>query len=82
MALVYLMIRAEHGKIGLVKSALSKFDEIKEMHEIFGRYDIIAKIQTPTSIEFRKFISNKIRIMEGIKSIEPLFVAEDDLHDQ
>lgn len=78
MTLVYLLLRAEHGKIGIVKAALLKHPEIEEAHEVFGRYDIIAKIYTANSSEFRKFIQNKIRIMEGIKSIEPVFVAEDE----
>lgn len=78
MTLVYLLLRAEHGKIGIVKAALQKFDEIEDVHEVFGRYDIIAKVYTQNSSEFRRFIQNKIRIMEGIKSIEPVFVAEDE----
>ncbi len=78
MTLVYLLLRAEHGKIGIVKATLAKFEEIREIHEVFGRYDLIAKIQTASSGDFRKFIQNRIRIMEGIKSIEPVFVAEDD----
>ena len=78
MALVYLLIRAEHGKEGLVKAALSKYDEIKEIHEIFGRYDIIAKVQTEDIVIFRKFIKNKLRIIEGVKSTEPLFVSDDE----
>ena len=67
MVMVYLLLRAEHGKIGIVKTALSKYEEIEEIHEVFGRYDIFAKV-----------IKNKIRIQEGIKSIEPVFVADDD----
>ena len=76
MRLSYLLIRAEHGKIGIVKAALEKFEEITEVHEVFGRYDIIAKVQTFSGKEFKKFIQNKMRITEGIKSIEPIFVAE------
>jgi len=78
MTLVYVLIRAEHGKEGLVKNALSKFDEITEIHEVFGRYDILAKVQTENTEKFRRFIKNKVRILEGIKSTEPLFVADDD----
>ena len=78
MALVYLLIRAEHGKEGIVKASLSKYDEIKEIHEIFGRYDILAKVQTEDIVIFRKFIKNKLRIIEGVKSTEPLFVSDDD----
>ena len=32
MTLVYLLIRAAHGKEGLVKAKLSKFDEINEIY--------------------------------------------------
>ncbi len=78
MTLVYLLIRAEHGKEGLVRAALSKFEEITEIHEIFGRYDILAKVVTDNTEKFRRFVKNKIRILEGIKSTEPLFVADDD----
>ncbi|MBN2367785.1 Lrp/AsnC ligand binding domain-containing protein [Candidatus Woesearchaeota archaeon] len=77
MTLVYLLIRADHGKEGIVKAALSKFSEITELHEIFGRYDIIARVETESHEKFRRFINNKIRVMEGIKSTEPLFVSDD-----
>lgn len=77
MTLVYLLIRAEHGKLGIVKAQLSKFEEITEIHEVFGRYDIIAKVETESNQEFRRFIQNKLRVEEGIKSIEPIFVADD-----
>ena len=77
MTLAFLLIRAEHGKIGIVKTQLTKFDEIKEINEVFGRYDIIAKIETPSMKEFKRFIQNKIRVQEGIKSVEPVFAADD-----
>ncbi len=77
MTLVYLLIRAEHGKIGIVKAQLLKFSEIVEIHEVFGRYDIIAKVETEDSKGFRRFIQNRLRVQEGIKSIEPVFVADD-----
>ncbi len=77
MVLVFLLIRAEHGKIGIVKAQLQKLEEITEVYEVFGRYDILAKVETYTNKEFRKFIQNKIRVQEGIKSTEPIFVAEE-----
>lgn len=76
MTLVYLLIRAEHGKEGIVKSAMSKFPEILEIHEVYGRYDIIAKVETEDQDKFKKFINNKVRVMENIKSTEPIFVSE------
>jgi DNA-binding Lrp family transcriptional regulator len=78
MTLVYLLLRANHGKEGLVKAALSKFPEISEIHEVFGRYDIIAKVETRNMEEFTRFIKNKVRIIEGVKSIETVFAAQEE----
>ena len=58
MVLVYLLIRAEHGKIGIVRAQLDKLHEIIEVYEVFGRYDIIAKVETDSNKEFRRFIRN------------------------
>ena len=77
MTLVFLLVRAEHGKIGIVKAQLEKFEEITEIYEVFGRYDIMAKVKTLSNKDFRKFVQNKLRVQEGIKSTEPIFVAED-----
>ncbi len=77
MTKVYLLLRAENGKVGIVKEKLTKFEEIKQIDEVFGRYDLITVVETVSGKEFKKFIQNKIRVQEGIKSIEPVFVAED-----
>jgi len=77
MTLVFLLIRAKHGKNGLVRAQLEKFEEITELYEVFGRYDIIAKVETYSNKEFRNFVQNKLRVEEGIKSVEPIFSAED-----
>jgi DNA-binding Lrp family transcriptional regulator len=77
MIKVYLLLRTENSKLGIVKAQLAKFEEIIELDEVFGRYDLIAKIQTENSAAFKRFIQNKIRMQEGIKSIETVFVAEE-----
>ncbi|MCM2324885.1 MAG: Lrp/AsnC ligand binding domain-containing protein [Candidatus Woesearchaeota archaeon] len=77
MTKVYLLLRTENSKLGIVKAQLSKFEEIKELDEVFGRYDLIAKIETENSPAIKRFIQNKIRVQEGIKSIETVFAAEE-----
>jgi len=75
--IVYLLVRAEHGKEGLVRATLTKFEEIVELYEVFGRYDIVAKVDSPSNKDFSKFIRNRVRVLEGIKSIETLFASVD-----
>lgn len=72
--IVYILIRTIHGKLKLVSSMLQTYEEIEEIHEVYGRYDIIAKIVVSDREELNKFIQNKILILEGIAGTETLVV--------
>jgi len=78
MEIVYILIRTIHGKLKLVSSKLKTFSEIKEIYEVYGRYDIIAKIVVETREELNKFIQNKLLILEGISGTETLIVIGDE----
>jgi len=73
---VYLLIQTRHGKSMIVHSALSKFEEIREIHEIYGRFDLIAKVETETQDELQHFIQNKFRITEHIRYAETLVAVD------
>lgn len=75
MNIVYLLVIAKFGKGRIVANQLVKFPQIKAVHEVFGRFDIIIKIVGKNIEEIEKFIQNKIRIMENIDSAESLVVS-------
>ncbi|NQU98377.1 Lrp/AsnC ligand binding domain-containing protein [Candidatus Woesearchaeota archaeon] len=74
----YILIKTIHGKLKIVSSKLKTYEEAEEVHEIYGRYDIIAKIVVESRDELKKFIQNKILILEGISSTESLVVFDDE----
>ncbi|MFH1591185.1 MAG: Lrp/AsnC ligand binding domain-containing protein [archaeon] len=76
VVVVYMLIITRHGKTRLVLNALRKYDEIKELHEIYGQYDLICKVETETHAELRTFIQNRINIAENIKSAETLVASD------
>jgi len=78
MTLVYMLIQTKHGKIKLVSAALRKFEEIEELHELYGRYDIIAKIKVASPEELRRFVQNKMRLTDNIQRTETLFVSDEE----
>jgi len=76
MEVAYILIEARHGKLKIVSAALKKHEEIEELHEIYGRYDIIVKVVCEDGVELKSFIQNKLQITEGIKATETLIVND------
>ncbi|MBU0666268.1 MAG: Lrp/AsnC ligand binding domain-containing protein [Nanoarchaeota archaeon] len=76
MIVAYMLIRAKHGKLKIVSSKLKEYPEIEEIHEVYGRFDIIAKIFVEDEISLKQFIQNKIFIVEGIHDTETLLVYD------
>ncbi len=71
----YILIKSQHGKNKIVARRLEKIDEIIEVNELFGRYDIIIKIETYDMESLQQFMQNKIWITEGIAHTESLIVS-------
>ena len=78
MEIVYILIKTVHGKLKIVSSKLKSYEEIEELHEIYGRYDIIAKIVVDTREDIKKFVQNKLLILEGISATESLVVFDEE----
>jgi len=55
-----------------VYDTLSKVKEISELYALFGKYDIMAKIEAKDSDELAQIILNKIRTVKGITDTKTL----------
>ena len=51
-----------------VVEALSKIDNVEELHEVTGEADIVALVSASDIEEFRDIIKNKIMKINGVKS--------------
>jgi DNA-binding Lrp family transcriptional regulator len=76
MEIVYILINTRQGKLKIASNALKKYEEVDELHEVYGRFDIIVKIIAKDKAELKSFIQNKLQITEGIKSSETLIVND------
>ncbi len=80
----YMLIQTTQGKLKIVSSSLKKFPEVTECHEVFGRFDIIAKIEVDDYESLKRFMQNKMLIIEGIRNTETMVVydkVKDSNHD-
>jgi len=66
--LVSVNIFAETTEIDEVISALQKLENIEEVYEVAGEYDIVTLVSTKTLEEFRDLLNKQILKIHGVKS--------------
>ena len=75
-ALAYILLLVEHGKITNVAESLLKFDEVKELHELYGEFDIIAKVEAADMAALKDFIEKKLRPIKEIRETQTLIASD------
>ena len=75
METVYVLIVSETGSEQQVIEKLLMIDEIKEVNQMWGAYDIVVKVLGPTSDAVTEIITGKIRMIEDIKTTVSLIVS-------
>lgn len=70
-----LLICADAGTERNVYDELNKHDEIDFVNELFGTWDIIAKIQTESVERMDEFVSDIVRNIKGVNSTMTLIVS-------
>jgi len=75
-ALVYILIVTKYGKKKQVSNKLLKFKEVEDIHELYGQYDIIAKISAPDMRRLEDFIQKNIRNIKEIEGTQTLVVSD------
>ncbi|MBT5274428.1 Lrp/AsnC ligand binding domain-containing protein [Candidatus Woesearchaeota archaeon] len=70
-----LLIGTKSGTERKVYDELNKHDEIEFVNELFGTWDIIAKIQTESVERMDEFVSDIIRNIKGVDSTMTLIVS-------
>ena len=74
--LAFMGINIKEGSADEVNSILSQFDEVLELHEMHGRFDLILKIRARSLEEMRDIVVNKVRRVPQIKDVELMTVLK------
>jgi DNA-binding Lrp family transcriptional regulator len=76
MTVGFVLINVSPGSEKKVFDMLIKWDEIEELHPLFGDYDLIAKVQSPDYETLSDIVVNKIRSIKGITGTKTLTGAK------
>ncbi len=71
-----VLINTDVGMEEEVARALTQIPEVREVHIVYGVYDIVAVIEANTFDALRTAIVSKIRRLPHIKSTTTLIVVE------
>jgi len=66
MAKGYVLINTAPTMIHEVYSELLKIDGIVELEELYGEYDLIAKVEVEDFAELGRLVTDRIRAVKGV----------------
>ena len=76
MQTAYVLINCDLGKEEIILDSLRHMESVKEVHETFGAYDIIAKIENSDRDKLRETITWNIRRLQNVRSTLTLMGIE------
>ncbi|MHA1632503.1 MAG: Lrp/AsnC family transcriptional regulator [Candidatus Freyarchaeota archaeon] len=75
MITAYVLVIVEPGKERDIKKKLKNLPQCKEVHEIYGEYDLIIKVQTRNLQELDAFVM-KLRKIKNIRATSTLIASD------
>ena len=76
MTTAYVLINCDLGYDAEIIDELKQIGDIKEVHGVYGAYDILVKVESANEINLREIITWKIRKLNSIRSTLTLMVTE------
>ena len=73
--LAYLLIRVLENENGVMED-LKVMDEVKEVHVLFGEWDLLVKLKMPEPEMVGTFVMEKIRSIKEVKLTSTMIVAK------
>ncbi|MFC1774765.1 Lrp/AsnC family transcriptional regulator [Nanoarchaeota archaeon] len=71
----YVQVSLDSAREREILDHLEKMDQVKEVHILFGEWDMIAKIELSNAEELGTFIMEKIRSVPGVKLTSTMIIA-------
>ncbi|MHB8566944.1 MAG: Lrp/AsnC ligand binding domain-containing protein [Nitrososphaerales archaeon] len=76
MPIAFLLINAEPGSEAELVRELKGIETVKEVHSVYGVYDIVVKVEAETTEKIKDTITWKIRSLEKVRSTLTMIVIE------
>ena len=76
MAIAYVLVNCDLGFEAEIIDEIKQLEDVKEVHGVFGAYDILAKVESANVENLRDTITWKIRKLNRVRSSLTLMAIE------
>jgi len=77
LPIAFVLINADLGAENDLISELRKIPSITEVHQVYGVYDLVAKVEADTTEKVKETITWHIRRLEKVRSTLTLIVVSE-----
>ncbi len=77
MPVAFVLINADLGAENDVTSELKKLANVSEVHQVYGVYDLVAKVEADTTEKVKETITWHIRRLAKVRSTLTLIVIQE-----
>jgi len=74
--LAYVLVTLESGSEREVCRKIAQFDEVVEVNELYGEYDVIIKVRLEKLPQLNAFLTEKLRAIPDVYLTSTMIVAE------
>ena len=71
----YVQIAVDGTKEQSIYTEVKKFDQVREVHILFGEWDMMIKLELTSPEELAAFVMENIRPIEGVRLTSTMIVA-------
>jgi DNA-binding Lrp family transcriptional regulator len=72
----FVQISLENANEVEIRDKLKAFPEVRDVHIIFGEWDMMAKLEIESPEQLATFVMENVRPIEGVKLTSTLIVAK------
>ena len=76
MATAYVLVNCDVGFDAEIINEIKQLEDVKEVHGVFGAYDILVKVESDSVEHLKDVITWKIRKLNRVRSTLTLIVPE------
>ena len=76
MTLALVFVSTEIGSESEVVRSLRKIEAVKEVHLVYGVYDMVAKVEAETMENLKEIITHEVRKRDKVRSTLTLIAIE------
>ena len=76
MTLAFVLVNADVGMEKEVAATLRGIDEVREIWEVYGSYDLVAKVEAETVEKLKETVVPEIRRLDNVRSTLTMIVVK------